>query len=432
MPPSDARYYWDLSSVAFSLLPLFPGLRRKTLLQEVSPNKIWTLDQVQGVINVNVPVRAVVVKLAAGGLLVYNPVAPTAECIEMVRRLEKEHGPVKFILLATLGLEHKAFFGPFCRNFPNAEVYAQAGQWSFPFNLPNAFVGFPVHTKDLPTNIDEAPWKEDFDQAVLGPLRFKSVGGFGETALYHRSTKTLLVTDTVVLVADRPAAILEEDPRALLYHSRDSQADPVVDTEEARLKGWRRMALFGLTFFPSGIEVKDLVEAVLQLPSLPRESHLLGQGAVPIDGGLYLWKWKTSELSSFQALQGGLLVAPILRSLILNREPEVVLAWADQISSWAIERIIPAHLENNIAANGEDFRRAFAFLRGEKEQSKKELDKKIVDIATPFWSWQTNFRKASMIKSDITALPLPEDMKLLNGLSDLFTKWGVVAPPAGL
>jgi hypothetical protein len=34
----------------------------------------------------------------------------------------------------------------------------------------------------------------------VGPLKFKSVGGFGETAIFHRETKTLLVTDTVVKV----------------------------------------------------------------------------------------------------------------------------------------------------------------------------------------------------------------------------------------
>ena len=37
---------------------------------------------------------------------------------------------------------------------------------------------------------------------VLGPLFFKSVGGYGETALLHKPTGTLLVTDAVVRVPD--------------------------------------------------------------------------------------------------------------------------------------------------------------------------------------------------------------------------------------
>lgn len=69
MPESDKRYYWDLSNLAFSLLPLYPGSRRKTAFAEVVPGQIWTLDQLQGIISVNVPVRSVVVRLKKGGLL---------------------------------------------------------------------------------------------------------------------------------------------------------------------------------------------------------------------------------------------------------------------------------------------------------------------------------------------------------------------------
>jgi hypothetical protein len=46
----------------------------------------------------------------------------------------------------------------------------------------------------------------------------------------------------------------------------------------------------------------------------------------------------------------------------MNREPEQVLAWADIVSAWPIKRIIPCHFENNIKANGKEFRRAFTFL----------------------------------------------------------------------
>lgn len=44
---------------------------------------------------------------AGGGLLVYNPVAPTPQLIQMMRRLEKDHGPVRHIILGTVALEHK-------------------------------------------------------------------------------------------------------------------------------------------------------------------------------------------------------------------------------------------------------------------------------------------------------------------------------------
>ena len=153
-----------------------------------------------------------------------------------------------------IGLEHKAFTGPFSQEFPDATVWIQPGQWSFPFNLPPSQLGFPSEAgrvKEIPLKASDgvsniymypdnprtmlahtshrhplthtpfntypltytlihtpldteyllmhpshpplilspaAPWFKDFDHCVLEKLSFKSVGGFGETAFFHRST----------------------------------------------------------------------------------------------------------------------------------------------------------------------------------------------------------------------------------------------------
>jgi hypothetical protein len=99
LPKSDRNYFWDLNRVAFSLLPLAPGSRRRTICEEIVKDKIWTLDQIQGVVNVNVPVRSTVIRLKEGGLFVYNPVAPTQECLNIMSELERVYGPVKHIVL---------------------------------------------------------------------------------------------------------------------------------------------------------------------------------------------------------------------------------------------------------------------------------------------------------------------------------------------
>ena len=371
-PKKNSSLVFGLGSIAFSLLPLSPESlgRRKTIQTEVVKDKLWTFDQLQGVINVNVPVRSTIVKLK-DGLFVHNPVGPTKEYISMVRDLEKVHGPVKYIVLATLGLEHKGTAGAFSGYFPEATVYLQPGQYSVPVNLPSFFF-FPISKslsnklKEIPLKSSEAPWGNEIDHAVLGPLLPPGRGGYSETAFYHKETKTLIVTDAIVKVPDDPPAIIQDDPRALLYHARNNMTDFVYDTAENRRRGWRRMVLFGLTFQPSGIRIFDTLDAVKMLDRVPKEMKALGRGTIPLSEGLYPWEWVKDETPNFKALQGGLLVAPILQLLIFNREPEAVLNWADKVAKWDIQRIVPCHLENDIKATGKDFRRAFNFLEERK------------------------------------------------------------------
>lgn len=110
-----------------------PGVSTYTNRPPPPPNKkVWTFDQLQGILYVIVPVRMTVIKLEkseGGGLFVYAPVAPTAECLAMMRGLEAEHGPVRHIVLGTLGLEHKVFAGPFAQRFSQARVWFTPGQY---------------------------------------------------------------------------------------------------------------------------------------------------------------------------------------------------------------------------------------------------------------------------------------------------------------
>ena len=454
-PRKNSETEWNLGKYAFSLLPLSPGDRRKTLFKEVVKGSIWTADQIQGVVNVNVPVRSVIVKLSEGGLLVYNPVGPTKELRDYIKGLEQRHGNVKHIVLGSLGLEHKALAGPFCQYFQNSQVWQQPGQWSFPVNLPSWFFGFPFGSKlqTLPTDFEleegkrnnENPFSADFDMQVLGPLYFKSVGGFGETALFHRSTGTLLVTDAVITVGDTPPDIIAEDPRSLLFHARDSMLEKVEDTPEVRARGWRRMALFGLCFYPSKIDVESPGKVVSMLSQVEPDMAVLGQGAIPGNGGLYPWSWRESEESSFRALQGkggrtasrsspALLVAPILQKLILNREPGRVLKWADKVSQWPIKRIIPAHFENDIKADGRSFRNAFNFLEtgyaafeGSGGSGSSSGGGGLSGLSFLFNGRSSTKSAAANAKANLAGAT-SDDLALLDVVSEVFTKLGIVAP----
>ena len=52
-----------------------------------------------------------IVKLSGGGLFILNPIAATRELLDMVHELEKQHGPVKHVVLSTVAIEHKTYCG---------------------------------------------------------------------------------------------------------------------------------------------------------------------------------------------------------------------------------------------------------------------------------------------------------------------------------
>eukprot|EP01038_Epipyxis_sp_PR26KG_P005653 gene5653-7807_t len=408
---------FPLGKIAFSLLPLSPESvgRRKTLLKEIIKDRIWTLDQIQGVINVNVPVRSTIIKLSSGGLFINNPVAPTEECISYVRKLEQVHGPVRFIVLSSLALEHKGTTGAFARYFPSANIYLQPGQYSVPINLPSQLY-FPFGRKlnYIPANSKDAPWYADIDHEIVGPLLPPTgVGGYAETAFFHRSTKTLLVTDSIIKVTDDAPDIVQEDPRALLYHARNTMLDVVVDNAENRRKGWRRMVLFGLVFQPTGIEVKEFSESFKIAQTVDPEMKKLGEGAIPFAPGLYPWDWIEDEKKSFESLKGGLLVAPILQKLIFNREPAVVAEWVNNVSKWPFERIIPCHFANDVRTTPREFKQAFDFL----------YEKKKSNLLTLFLNGNNH---------NLTPQPLEKEVQFLSDVSKQLTKQGVLKEEASL
>jgi len=382
---------------------------------------VFTILSHQGVVNVNVPVRQTVIKLsekAGGGLFVHNPVAPTPQVIKMMRALEEKHGPVRHIVLGTVALEHKATFGPFAQNFPDATVWLQPGQWTFPAGLPIEFLGVTQRGKrlrEIPVNgqvskkylnpaakQDPIPeWAVDFGFETLGPIKFKAVGAFSETAFFHRMTKTLLITDVVISVTDTPPKIIQEDPRAMLFHARDSIQEIVQDTPETRKKGWRRMVQFGLVFFPSQIDVVPFGRAISEASKIDPRMKPLGMDAVPIN--LYPWTWHANDMDAknFKTISKGgeIFCPPILTKLILDREPRITLDWVDRVCTrFDFTRIIPCHLNNNVKATPKQFRAAFDVLASNTRQG--------------------------IIKNQ---RPLAEDLALLQKASDLLTDLGVVA-----
>lgn len=345
----DWKWHWWLS------LPLYPYSQRRTLRTEIITDWAWSFEQIQGIFYVVTPLRMTVIRLATGGLLVYAPIAPTAECLRLVNELVDQYGAIQHIILPTLsGLEHKVFVGPFARHYPSATVYIAPGQWSFPINLPLSWLGLPAdRTKILGK---ENPFGDRFDYTMLGPIDLK-LGKFGEVALFDRQLKILLVTDTVLSIPEQPPAIIQLDPYPLLFHARDQASDSMLDTPAYRLKGWQRIVLFTFYFRPSAVKISSIGQALQALFVAPNRSRRAF-------GGLYPFQWRKNWAESFQTIQGEgrLLVAPILQQLILNRDPQQTWDWIDRVTQWDFEQIVPCHLQAPIAATPAEFRAAFDFL----------------------------------------------------------------------
>jgi hypothetical protein len=349
---------WSL----WPLLPIYPYSKRRTLRKEVVKDTIWTFEQVQGIFYVIVPIRMTVVRLDSGGLLVYAPVAPTRECVRLVRELEAKYGEVKYIILPTVsGLEHKVFVGPFARRFRNAQVFVAPSQWSFPVNLPLSWLGLPgKRTQFLPKNSADVPFLDEFDYEILGPIRL-GLGPFEEVAFFHRRSRTLLVADSVISIPENPPELLQQDSYPLLFHARDSGLDPFEDNAANRRKGWQRICLFSLYFQPNSLETVPWSQAFQEAKNSPDRSKKNYFGLFP-------FRWKYNWQDSFRIARGGgrLLVAPILQALILNRAPQETIAWANEVSKWYFQRVIPCHFDAPVNAGPQQFRQAFAFL--EKEE----------------------------------------------------------------
>lgn len=339
---------------------------------------------------------------------------------------------MRHVVLGTVALEHKATLGPFSQYFPKATVWIQPGQWSFPVQLPIEFLGVAQNEgklrvlpssqylhgeKTLGDELKSIPeqryrywakksptppeWTVDIDYETLEPLRFQSVGAYSETAFFHKPSKSLIVTDCVCSVTKDPPLVIQEDPRALLFHARDSINDIVVDDTATRQKGWRRMVQFGLVFFPSQIDVVPFGRAISESTKIDPSMKSLGEGAVP--GALYPWTWHDNDvdLANFNAISqnGKLFCPPILTKLILDREPVKTLEWVDRITKrFDFTHVIPGHLNNYVKADKKEFQKAFDPLRS------KPLEGKVYPQRA-----------------------LAEDLALLQEASDLLTEFGVVA-----
>jgi len=372
----------------FGALPLQPGPLRDTTRRTLVPGQVWCLEQAFGVLDVLVNIRMTLLKLSDGSLLVYAPLAPTREC----RKLVLELGDVSHIVLPTTAVEHKILFGPFANAFPNASLWAVPRQWSWPINLPLSLLGlFPRTANSL--NSTDPPFLHEVDVSVLDtPL---GLGPFVEAACFHKKSRTLLLTDSVIEVQRDPPKVCRTDTRALTNRARDDKNDVVQPSQDGLRKGWLKTVLFALYFQPGKVSFN------------------------PIDG----FTWMDGWFKNAQAVTNKLLVPPILQMLVLNKRPSLVAEWVDDMCKrWNFKRVVPAHFGAPINASPRDLRTAFAFLP-QLQQTKR------FPVMPPPVRGKSD-RKQSQADSEVSTKPeFPdEDTAVLKGLNRLVVASGVIRP----
>mmetsp|Transcript_16939 Transcript_16939/g.27533 ORF Transcript_16939/g.27533 Transcript_16939/m.27533 type:complete len:473 (-) Transcript_16939:1534-2952(-) len=330
--------------------PLYGESERETIKRQISEN-IWSIEQSLILGPLETPLRCVVVKLSDGTLWVHAPLAPTAEFFDLVESCSGSGGVVSSVVVPTYALEHKVFVKDALERWPNAKLWTSPGQFSFPIrSASDKFVwGRPVdgilRESDTSTSSEaendsmQPSWTDEIQYETLTAGTF-SIGGtptpLYETAFYHRSSKTLIVTDAVAQVPLDPPPLNRAD--SLLLISKRSTSDPMPeDTAEARQIGWEKTALLISYFFPEHEE--------------------------PDPNNIGVVTWTDGWHDNFSALAGRLIVPPVVRTLLYAQNPQMVRRWVDRVSSrWEFERIVPAHWEAPISATPDDFRKAFRFL----------------------------------------------------------------------
>lgn len=342
-------------------LPLAPYGKRKTLLREAVPGRVWTFEQMLGVFYVHVPIRMTVVRMDSGGLFVYAPVAPTEECLALLQPLIDAHGPIRYIVLPSVAPEHKVLAGPFARQFPKAELYTTDRQYAFPLNLPGVYLGFPRIVKPLPQSskgdVGAEMFGGEFDFEVL-TAKASRESVYQEAAFVHKPSKTLLLCDALISTSAEPPPILTSDPeytRALLYHARDDPLEKVEDTPEVRRKGWQRIALFANFFMPGTLVTLDNNVWLSAAPKSPMPE--LGWGGVLP----FTWKESTPKAFDYFSANGKPVVAPIIQ-IILSRAPEAAQTWVNTVAAWDFKQVVPAHFDAPLAMSSREFVATFDFL----------------------------------------------------------------------
>lgn len=216
---------------------------------------------------------------------------------------------------------------------------------------------------------------------------------------------------------DGPDVQLEQHPNKIAKSTQSAWKERVV-LQECLILLHRGMHLLVVVHGFLASFSRRLYERTCPVISTAASSVVLSQGAnnlSPCACGPLSPRAPICAAPHTIVKKGGLLVAPILQVLLLNRDPGPVLDWADRVAKWPFRRVIPCHLANDVAATPAEFRKAFRFLE------------KGVDRGSKGGGLMSLFGRGEETR---VAQPLPEDMQFLRDAEKTLVGLGTLFPAA--
>jgi len=317
--------------------PLTPPLTNRATYRYELGRDAWALEQLLVFANVSATVRTIVIRLKDGKLWVFSPQWPTGEFCSLLEEL----GPVGHVVLPCNALEHKAPMGAFTKRYPQASVWVTPGQYG-----PFGSCGFDAATARMGYRVDGIlpagafgpgdplpPWADEFDVRTLYVALPENAGPVAEAAFVHKPSRTLVTVDSVVYIPSAAPPIFES------YFSAAEVRQP--------------------DFWP-----KSVLQAVfLPLRYNPPQADV----TAGVMSGAYssVVSTPTSGWPGYDAVQGRLLRAPILRAFADARAPTAVREWVGSIGAMsAFDRIVTSHFASPIRATPSEYVAAFNYLQG--------------------------------------------------------------------
>eukprot|EP00290_Baffinella_frigidus_P031683 CAMPEP_0180270210 /NCGR_PEP_ID=MMETSP0988-20121125/3065_1 /TAXON_ID=697907 /ORGANISM="non described non described, Strain CCMP2293" /LENGTH=344 /DNA_ID=CAMNT_0022241149 /DNA_START=40 /DNA_END=1074 /DNA_ORIENTATION=- len=277
-----------------------------------------------------------VLRLADGSLMVKDPIAPTGECLAMLKSL----GEVRHIVLGSTALEHKVFCRAFVDKFPEASFYAPPGLFNYlpgysdftprglgllvdlvrPVRITGyltpGFAAASLNGVDYPAS-ERPGWADEVSHELL--FFDAPIANAAEVAFFHKRTRSLLVTDSVTYI--------------------NSTSEDWMTRRGMRDRSFP-LNLYPKEWSPARKKATDMMQVLtVQTP------------------------YKDEDLA---ALTDKLYVCPQLRLFVFETDPALVLEWVARVSKWDFARVIPSHFDVAEGASRRDFQDAFSFISDRK------------------------------------------------------------------